>query len=171
MTFLLVCYAGSVGTQQLGHRHQTLRDAYKLCVWRRATVDVLSQRKTRYNKPHVSLQEYEDVAAKKQKAVERTAQLEEHKALLQSRREMLKEQLAERQQSHAGKQRQLQERPEYNSVQKLEQRMKALAQNNFQISEMIKARESENNYKGLAKKVGSLANELNDMVIKAAAAL
>lgn len=117
-----------------------------------------------------AVQEFEDIAGKKASALERTSRLEEQKALLQTRRDMIKEALAEKQQQAAGKSRQLAERPEYGAVQKLEARLRALATSNYALSEAIRAREAENNYKGLAVTLGSLAAELNGMVVQAVAA-
>lgn len=49
------------------------------------------------------------------------------------------------------------------SLEKMEQKLRQVLQTSYTMSDFIKTRESETNYKGLAMNINSFADELNGL--------
>lgn len=100
----------------------------------------------------------------------RQGALEVEKKQLSDKREIVKAQLSDRSWQLQAKQAQLQENAVAVSISRLEERLRAAQQQIYKMSEFVKEKESETNYRTLAFSIGNLVEDINGYVIKACAA-
>ncbi|KAJ9521039.1 hypothetical protein QJQ45_022757 [Haematococcus lacustris] len=115
---------------------------------------------------HKNIESYANVADMKQRAEEARVRLEELKAALARRKDVLRQTVAEKALKNTAKKAQLQE----NTLQlqiaidKMEHKLITLHTGIYQMSDFVRTKESETNYKVLAHSVTQLADEVNGLV-------
>lgn len=102
----------------------------------------------------------------KKKAEDTKARLEFLKVSLVKRKDMLRVVVQEKQLKYQAKKAQLGEHTLQVQLDKQETKLRTLYQNTYQMSEFIKSKESETNYKALANNIAGMVEELNGMVTK-----
>ncbi|KAJ9520725.1 hypothetical protein QJQ45_007593 [Haematococcus lacustris] len=115
---------------------------------------------------HKNIESYANVADMKQRAEEARVRLEELKAALARRKDVLRQTVADKALKNTAKKAQLQE----NTLQlqiaidKMEHKLITLHTGIYQMSDFVRTKESETNYKVLAHSVTQLADEVNGLV-------
>eukprot|EP00200_Dunaliella_tertiolecta_P010673 CAMPEP_0202381376 /NCGR_PEP_ID=MMETSP1127-20130417/35240_1 /ASSEMBLY_ACC=CAM_ASM_000462 /TAXON_ID=3047 /ORGANISM="Dunaliella tertiolecta, Strain CCMP1320" /LENGTH=623 /DNA_ID=CAMNT_0048980319 /DNA_START=178 /DNA_END=2049 /DNA_ORIENTATION=+ len=115
--------------------------------------------------------EFADVEEMRTKAEANKARLEQQQVKLLQRKDMLRQIVGEKTVKYQAKKAQLQENAYQVNLEKLENKLRNLHTNIFQMTDTIKTKESETNYKGLALNIAQLTEELNNSVKRAMIAL
>ncbi|KAF5830861.1 hypothetical protein DUNSADRAFT_13941 [Dunaliella salina] len=115
--------------------------------------------------------EFADVEEMRTKAEANKARLEQQQAKLLQRKDMLRQIVAEKTVKYQAKKAQLQENAYQVNLEKSENKLRKLHADIFQMTDTIKTKESETNYKGLALNIAQLTEELNNNVKRAMVAL
>jgi len=110
-----------------------------------------------------NMQTYQNVGDMRQKAEQTRARLEGLRVALLRRKDLLRVIVAEKALKHQAKKAQLQENNLQITLEKMEQKLRQLNQNAYQMSDFIKTKESETNYKSMAMNISGLADELNGL--------
>ncbi|GFH26722.1 uncharacterized protein HaLaN_24917 [Haematococcus lacustris] len=113
---------------------------------------------------HKNIESYANVADMKQRAEEARVRLEELKAALARRKDVLRQTVAEKALKNTAKKAQLQENTLQIAIDKMEHKLITLHTGIYQMSDFVRTKESETNYKVLAHSVTQLADEVNGLV-------
>ncbi|KAL6756806.1 intraflagellar transport protein IFT-71/74 [Haematococcus lacustris] len=113
---------------------------------------------------HKNIESYANVADMKQRAEEARVRLEELKAALARRKDVLRQTVAEKALKNTAKKAQLQENTLQIAIDKMEHKLITLHTGTYQMSDFVRTKESETNYKVLAHSVTQLADEVNGLV-------
>ena len=97
----------------------------------------------------------------KRKAEVTRARLETLRVALHKRKDLLRVIVAEKALKHQAKKAQLQENNITITLDKLEQKLRTINSNNYQMADFIKTKESETNCKSLAMSITHLSEEIN----------
>ncbi|GAX82423.1 hypothetical protein CEUSTIGMA_g9851.t1 [Chlamydomonas eustigma] len=124
----------------------------------------LSQLAEKSEQLRANIDSFSKVGDLREKAEDTRARLDKMKASLLKRKDLLKVMVAEKALKHQAKKAQLQENNLQISLEKMEQKLRQVSQNSYTISEAIKAKESETNYKGLSLSISDFTEELNTLM-------
>jgi len=133
----------------------TLEDKIK------AEIEQLQQKQQEITK---QMTEFEDVEEVKRRAEASRLRLSQLKTALLRRRDLLKATLAERVLRLQAKKGQLADHNVQANLERLENKLRALMSDVFQISDFVKAKESETNFRPLAQQIGTLVEDINAAV-------
>lgn len=112
------------------------------------------------------MESFTQVGDIKKRAEETKQRLEGLRVSLNRRKDMLRVVVQEKSIKAGAKKAQLAENTLAIALEKLESRLRQQLTNTHTMSEFIKSKESETNYKTLANAIGGMAEELNSLVVK-----
>eukprot|EP00197_Chlamydomonas_leiostraca_P011457 CAMPEP_0202869542 /NCGR_PEP_ID=MMETSP1391-20130828/12512_1 /ASSEMBLY_ACC=CAM_ASM_000867 /TAXON_ID=1034604 /ORGANISM="Chlamydomonas leiostraca, Strain SAG 11-49" /LENGTH=623 /DNA_ID=CAMNT_0049549875 /DNA_START=192 /DNA_END=2063 /DNA_ORIENTATION=+ len=112
---------------------------------------------------------FNNVGDMRTKAETTRGRLEALRAALLKRRELLRVVVAEKALKIQARKAQLQENNVQIAIEKLEQKLRTLHTNIYQMQDFVKLKESETNYKALSLNISQLADEVNNSVKRAIA--
>ena len=112
----------------------------------------------------VEIEKFNNVGDLQAKAEQTRIRLDKMRASLNRRKELLRVTASDKALKLQAKKAQLQENNLQASLEKIEQKLRTVQATSFTMSEAIKAKESETNYKLLSFGIVNLAEELNSLV-------
>lgn len=107
---------------------------------------------------------YDNVGDLKEKSEQQRVRLEELKVDLLKRKDLLRSVVSDKALKNQAKKAQLQENNLQISLEKMEQKLRQVSSNVYAMTDFIRTKESETNYKTMAIAIGQMADELNGFV-------